>query len=40
MQFHQKYGYQSPSLAILHQLEVQTGNKAMADKYQKLLKKQ
>lgn len=40
MQFHQKYGYQSPSLAVLHQLEVQAGNKAMADKYQKLLNEQ
>ncbi|QFT09924.1 type IV pilus biogenesis/stability protein PilW [Vibrio sp. THAF190c] len=35
--FHQRYGYQIPSLQILVELESKAGNKALRDKYQSML---
>ncbi|GAL35084.1 type IV pilus (Tfp) assembly protein PilF [Vibrio maritimus] len=37
MKFHQRYGYQTPSLSILSELELKEGNTSMAEKYQRLL---
>ena len=35
--FHQRYGYQIPSLQILVELESKSGNEALRDKYQSML---
>ncbi|USD59652.1 type IV pilus biogenesis/stability protein PilW [Vibrio sp. SCSIO 43140] len=37
MKFHKKYGYQTPSLRLLINLEQETGNEVMVEKYRHLL---